>query len=326
VRHLLALALLIGLTALLILAVRRGNSRWQAAVLTGGTMIVLLLQTTWSPINSSVTTIYPTPTVHGNYTGTVAQVAILADPPQPGLLFGNQYAAAGTPSLMAYTGIDYVKFSRALCQSHRGTCREGYDRLFEPVQGDQSIADLARVETVVVQRSLVDAPVPRPGWHVESRDEFVTVLRKDKPIPFPHGRVSAWSSSVDVDEDTMDGARSERVRFRHGHGPAQLTFARLNWPGYQAEVNGRRVPVRENQAGLLVVDLPDGTDAGDLRLDWTPPGLAAGIVCAMLGLSLAVALGWRRAKRPRTAGALLGSRRESPHGTERGRDHQAVAG
>jgi hypothetical protein len=325
-RHLVAVVLLAGLTALLILAVRRGNSRWQAAVLTGGTMIVLLLQTTWSPINSSVTTIYPPPTIHGSYTGTVAQVATLSDPPEPGLLFGNQYAGAGMPSLMAYTGIDYVKFSMALCLSHRGTCGEGYDRLFAPVQGDQSIADLARVETVVVQRSFVDAPVPRPGWHVESRDKFVTVLRKDKPIPFPHGRVSAWSAGVAVDEDTMDGSRSERVRFRHGHGPAQLTFARLNWPGYQVEVNGRRVPVRENKAGLLVVDLPDGLDAGDLRLDWTPPGLAAGIVCAMLGLSLAVTLGWRRAKRPRTTGALLGSRRESPHGTERGRDYQIVAG
>jgi hypothetical protein len=328
-RHMLGFVLLAVLTALLILAVRRGNSRWQAAVLTGGTMIVLLLQTTWSPINTSVTTFYPTPTVHAAYTGTVAQVGAVGDMPGPpirGVLFGNGYAAAGEPSLMAYSGIDYVKFTKALCQSHRGTCREGYERLFAPVQGDLSIADLARVETIVVQRKLVDEPAPRPGWHVESRNSDVTVLRKDKAIPFPRGRVSAWTPGVDVDDDTMDGARSERVRFHRGHGPAQLTFARLNWPGYRAEVNGRKVPVREDQAGLLVVDLPDGVDRGELSLGWTPPGFLAGIVCAFLGLALAIALGWRREKRPRTPGALLRRRRESPHGTDRGRDHQVVAG
>jgi hypothetical protein len=290
VRHLAGLLLLAGLTALLVMAARRGSSRLLASVLSGGTLVVLLLQTHWSPINNSVTTYYPTPQAHLPYQGTVAQIGDVMMQPQRGLLYGNGYAAAGVPSLMSYTGIGYVKFTKALCMSHRDTCREGYDRLFAPVQGDLSLADLTRVETVVVQRRLVDAPVPGPGWRIESRDDMNTVLRRDQKIQFPHGRISASSPGITIDEDTMDGSRSERVRFRRAHGPAELTFARLTWPGYQAEINGRKVPVREGPAGLLMVDLPDGVDSGELRLSWTPPGFWFGIISAMAGLALALSL------------------------------------
>jgi hypothetical protein len=294
-RHPAGLLLLAGLTALLVLAARRGSSRWLASVLSGGTLVVLLLQTHWSPINNSVTTYYPTPQAHLPYQGTVAQIGDVMMQPQQGLLFGNGYAAAGVPSLMSYTGIGYVKFNKALCMSHRETCREGYDRLFEPVQGDLSLADLTRVETVVVQRRLVDAPVPRPGWRIESKDDMNTVLRREKEIPFSRGRVSAWSPGITVDENTMDGSRSERVRFHRSRGPAGLTFARLAWPGYRAEVNGRKVPVRESPAGLLMVDLPDDADSGELRLAWTPPGFLFGIISATAGLALALSLGLRAA-------------------------------
>jgi hypothetical protein len=321
--HLIGLAMVAGLMTVLIVAVRRGNSRWQAAVLVGGTAVVLVVQTTWSPLNSSVTLYYPTPTVHLPYSGTVAQVADVTREPRDKFRYGNGYAAAGVPSLMAYTGLSYVKFEKALCQSHRETCADGFNKLFAPIQGDQTLADLTRVETVVVQRKLVDAPPVKPGWHVESRDEDVIVIRRDKPLAFPHGRISASSTGVTVDEDTMDGHRSERVRFR-GHG--QLTFARLNWPGYRAEVNGRALPVREGPAGLVTVDLPEDVNDGELRLAWTPPGFLAGIACALIGVALAVALGWRRAKRPYQPGQVLRRRRQSPHRTERGRGRQAAAG
>ncbi|MET0136327.1 MAG: hypothetical protein ABW215_22310, partial [Kibdelosporangium sp.] len=236
--------------------------------------------------------------------------------PQHGLLFGNGYAAAGVPSLMAYTGMGYVKFGKALCLTHRGTCREGYDLLFAPVLGNLSMADLTKVETVVVQRKLVD-PVPRPGWHVESRDGLTTVLRRDKPLP--PGRVSA-AEGVTVTRDTLAGARSERVRFQ---GKGQLTFARLAWPGYRASVNGKAVPVREGPGGLLTVDLPE---SGELELGWTPPGFLAGIGCALAGLLLAVALGWRREEHPLATRALRRRRREGPHRTDGRRGDQVAAG
>lgn len=303
--HVIGAILLAGLTALLILAARRGNSRWMAGVLTAGTAVVLVVQTTWSPVNSSVTQTYPTPTVRLPYTGTVAQIADVAREPRDRFRFGNGYAAAGVPSLMAYTGIAFMKYEKALCISHRETCADGYTRLFTPVQGDLTIADLTRVETVVVQRALVNAPQPQPGWHIESSDDEAIVLRRDKPITFPQGRVSAWSPNLVVLEDTMDGARSERVRFR---GNGTLTFARLNWPGYRAEINGRAVPVRDGPAGLLTVDLPGDVNEGELELAWTPPGLPAGIVCAFLGMALACGLGLRRPS-VRLRGAIQRARR-----------------
>jgi hypothetical protein len=148
-----------------------------------------------------------------------------------------------------------------------------------------------------------------------------TVLRREKAIQFPPGRVSAWSPGVTIDEDTMDGSRSERVRFRRAGGPAELTFARLTWPGYQAEINGREVPVREGPAGLLVVDLPDGIDSGELRLHWTPPGFRFGIIGAAAGLALALFLGRRRGTRQRTPGPVLDQPADGPQ-----RQEQAVAG
>jgi hypothetical protein len=290
--------------------------------LAGGTAIVLVLQTTWSPTNASVTTFYPTPQTHSPYAGPVAQVGEVAFRPNSGLQFGNGYAAAGVPSLIAYTGIGYVKYAKALCLSHRGTCREGYDLLFAPIKDGLSMADLTKVETVVVQRRLVE-PVPRPGWHIESQNELTTVLRRDRKLP--DGRISA-SKGVTVGQDTMDGQRSETVKFRRTGGPAELTFARLAWPGYRAEVNGRTIPVREGPGGLLTVDLPDGVDAGELRVSWTPPGFLAGILCAFAGLGLAFVLGWRREKRPHAPRPVRRLGRESPHGTDGGRDRQAVAG
>ncbi|MBP2322289.1 hypothetical protein JOF56_002674 [Kibdelosporangium banguiense] len=321
-RHAVSLVVLVALTSLLILAARRGKVRWQAMVLAGGTAGVLLLQTTWMPANYSVTTGYPIPGVHLPYQGTVAQVADVNIPAKQGVVFGNGYAAAGVPSLMAYTGVGYVKYSKALCQQHWGTCREGYDKLFAPVQGNLSIADLTKVETVVVQRKLVD-PEPRPGWHVESQTDQLKVFRRDTPLA--PGRVSA-SHGATVDEDIVDGNRDERVRYHLSGGRAELTFARLNWPGYRAEVNGKRVPVREGPAGVMVVDLPEGVESGELRLSWTPPGFLLGIGSAIAGLALALALSWRREKRPHSADPIPGPDRESPHRTDRGREHQAVAG
>ncbi len=318
--HVIGVALLAGLTAALVLAARRGNSRWQAAVLVGGSALVLVIQLSWSPLNSSMTLYYPTPTTHLPYNGTVAQVADVVKEPRDRFRFGNGYAAAGVPSLMAYTGISYVKFEKALCLSHRETCADGYNKLMEPLPGGGTIADLTRVDIIVVQRKLSEDPPLKPGWHITSRDDIVTIFQRDKPLPFPHGRISALSPGLTVDQDTMDGHRRERVRYR-GHG--QLTFARLNWPGYKAEINGRRLAVREGPAGMVTVDLPG--EEGELELSWTPPGLLAGVGCALLGVALAVALGWRREKRSQQPGPVRGRRWERLHRTERGRGDPPAA-
>jgi uncharacterized membrane protein YfhO len=78
-----------------------------------------------------------------------------------------------------------------------------------------------------------------------------------------------------------------------------MVFARLNWPGYVAEVNGTQVPIVTGPAGLVVVRIPPGV-SGTLVLTWTPPGLAAGIAAAGVGLlgALALSVLYLRRRRP----------------------------
>jgi hypothetical protein len=66
--------------------------------------------------------------------------------------------------------------------------------------------------------------------------------------------------------------------------PAQLTFARLAWPGYTAEIDGREIPVAPGPNGLLTVDLPEDAE-GVLTLTWSPPGALLSL--AAVGVALA---------------------------------------
>jgi hypothetical protein len=92
------------------------------------------------------------------------------------------------------------------------------------------------------------------------------------------------------------------------NGPARLTFARLDWPGYTATVNGHPATVESGPSGLVVVDLPAGVPSGQVDVDWTPPGNNVSIAAAILGGALAIGLAvapWllRRRRRNQTSGS-----------------------
>ena len=275
-----------------------------------GTVIMLVLQMMWIPANRDLTT-YNFPTsaerLQGFYAdrqGTVVQIARFAEVPAARvadrsvwqqLLFGNMYLVAGVPSLVSYTGIGHKALHNALCLGHNGaTCPDAYARLWQsPIPGGPNLADSLRARTVVVQRSLIDSPEVPLGWEVVHRDAAVTVLDRTALPRHPNGRLSWVSPGVSVVADVMTGERVERVRFRAAGSDAQLIFARVAWPGYQATVNGVPVPVGSTPAGLVTVELPDGVGAGELRLVWTPPGLWIGLAGAALAglVTIAVSIG-----------------------------------
>jgi hypothetical protein len=299
-QHLVSAVVLAVLIGSLVLVAHRG-SRWMVAVLQLGTVAVLVLQLLWFPTNRSMMS-YAMPTsvdeltarfgdrYHGN-TFQVADHALVDHESRPDLLFGNMYRAAGVESTTAYSGIGNRDFHEALCLGWQGnTCAAVYPRLWTPAAGGPALADLLRLETVVVQRALIDDPPVPPGWHAE-RTGVLTVLRRGVPPPWPRGRLSAISPTVAADEDDCPNSHTERVRLRRlGPGPATLTFARLNWPGYRAEINGVEVPVRSGPAGLVTVDIPDSVSAGDLWIRWHPPGLMIGIAGTGAGLLGALTL------------------------------------
>lgn len=289
-RHVVSVALLAVGTAL---AVRLARRRELSVVLVAGVAVALALQTTWFPKNLDV--------AEHTFPRSVAELRAQHDHegttfPVGTVVVGNNNLLLGSPTIGSYTGMGYRSFRKATCLTYLGTtCPESFGKLFAPTElAGRPLADLIRVETVVVGRAQVDNPAVPSGWHITERNDQVTVLRRDQPLPWPDGRVSWTDVRVTADSSTD---RHEVVRFT---GSGTLAFARLNWPGYRAAVDGKPVDVREGPAGLLLVDVRDG---GELTLTWRPPGYLPGLAAALLGLLGALGLSaYLAVRRRRVAG------------------------
>jgi hypothetical protein len=280
--------------------------RWRPALvpaaLVGGCVAVLAFQVVVFPRNDNLND-YRFPTsvtatqaaLQPRYPGTVLVVVNgpVAPPEEPGvlsreLMYGNMLQAVGVQAVNSYYGMGFKAFTDALCLQFNGSvCPEALARVWRPpAPGAPPLADLLRLETVVVQNGLPGvAAVPVPdGWRVAERTAAVTVLRRIEPLPRPEGRLSDAPAGTVVVDDVAE-PRAERVRFGGGPG-GTVTFARLAWPGHTARLDGVPVPVRQGPAGLLTVDVPAG--AHELTLAWSPPGFRLGVGSALLGLVLAL--------------------------------------
>ena len=235
--------------------------------------------TTGSPRTSPTTSAALVP----RYPGTMLQVAnngAVVHSPDPAALssevmFGNMLQAVGVQAVTSYYGMGFKAFTDALCIEFNGSvCPDALRRAWEPpAPGAPPLADLLRLETVVIQNGLpgvADVAVP-DGWRVAERTAAVTVLRRDAALPHPQGRLSDAPAGTVVADDVA-AARGEVVRITDGPG-GTLTFARLAWPGYTARVDGAELPVRQGPAGLLTVDVPAG--AHELELAWSPPAFGS---------------------------------------------------
>lgn len=298
-----------GIVLLLLLA---ALLRFGFGVLIVGSVAVLALQLSWFPGNNAVTN-YQFPTSVGmlhsrfaKYSGTTVQLAdfmLDASDRAPDLqyrdeLYGSMYSVAGIDSTTAYSGIGFTPMDSALCQIYQGAvmCKQAWRNLWHDPPGySVPLVDLLRATTVVVQNSLIDTRrlAAPPGWHRDPAAEgsgLTTVWVRDRP-PVWSGRLSFVSNGVRVVQDSMVGSVDERVSYRtDARSPGSLVFARLDWPGYTASVDGRVVPVRSGPDGLVSVELPRGVVSGQLALSWSPPGLGASTVAFVVGFLLAIGL------------------------------------
>jgi hypothetical protein len=320
-----ASALLVGtLTAATVAVWLRWPRRGAApAVMLAGCVVVLVFQVVVFPRNTNLND-YRFPTnvattsaaLVPRYPGTMLQVANngavvhSADPDAVSseVMFGNMLQAAGVHAVTSYYGMGFKAYTDALCIEFNGSvCPDALRRAWvPPAPGAPPLADLLRLETVVVQNGLPgasDAPVPG-GWHIAERTAAVTVLRRDAALPHPQGRLSDAPAGTVVADDAA-APRGEVVHITDGPG-GTLTFARLAWPGYAARVDGTALPVRQGPAGLLTVDVPPG--AHQVELAWSAPAAVPSALAALLGAALAVALAVarnvrrRRSRRPEVAG------------------------
>ena len=317
--HLASILLVGALTAAAVTVWLRWPDRPAAsAVLLAGCVAVLAFQVTVFPRNQNLND-YRFPTnvattsaaLVPRYPGTVLQVAnngAVVHSPDPAALssevmFGNMLQAVGVHSVTSYYGMGFKAFTDVLCIEFNGSvCPDALRRAWEPpAPGAPPLADLLRLETVVVQNGLpgvADVPVPQ-GWRVAERTVAVTVLRRDAALPHPQGRLSDAPAGTVVADDVA-AARGEFLQVTGGPG-GTLTFARLAWPGYTARVDGAEVAVRQGPAGLLTVDVPSG--AHEVELAWSPPAFVPSVLAALLGAALAIGHALARA---------IGRRRSGP--------------
>lgn len=206
---------------------------------------------------------------------------------------GSMYDVAGVDAVNHYTGMGLVRFERRLCMSYDGFTRPcGYANLWRPLQsGFPPLADLMKVDTVVVDPSMVGKVTIPAGWQQVSTASEVLVYHRTQPEPWPDSHLSYVPQGATVTSAVSDDVRHEHVQLSSTGAGGTAVFGMLGWPGWTATLDGHPVAVGRDPAGLLTVRLP-AQKSGRLELTYEPPGLKVGAAAAALGLLGAVALGW----------------------------------
>jgi hypothetical protein len=303
------LAVLVASAAAVIAGLRSRSS--MAPLMIAATVIILAIQLQWRPQNDSVRH-YGAPesaaafveSFDGRYDGNVIQIASFdkiplddrnADAAYRDLTVGSSFAIGGTESISVYSGIGFATHDSDLCIAFDGAmCADVWARLWRSPDGSGTVlADLIAAETVVVQRALLDTrvEVPPHGWELAESTPYVDVWKRIAGREWPDGRLTGSTGPVTVSADRSDGPHREVVQLsRDEDGPAQLTFARLAWPGYEAAIDDRPLLVGGGPAGLLVVEIPaDLTGDLQVELTWRPPLWKLSLLALAFGLLLAIA-------------------------------------
>jgi hypothetical protein len=111
-------------------------------------------------------------------------------------------------------------------------------------------------------------------------------------------RVARESLPPAVQVDVVSyGPQSERLVVKTA-SPIDLTLLVLDFPGWQAKIDNRRVPIRaQPETGLIMIQLPEGRHEVVVRLGGTP-ARTVGWGTSIGALAAALAIGFRMAPRP----------------------------
>ena len=250
----------------------------------------------------------------GDRTGTMMQFSNFKDLQQPSTLHlltekwqyflpGSLYDVTGVQAVNHYTGMGMVKFQRSLCMSYDGFTKAcGYRSIFSPPQPSlPPLADLMKVDTIVVghKQAVAAKFTPPAGWTPVTDNAQVRIYRRAQPLPWPDSHLSFVPHGVQVAAAANDDVRHEHVDLTSTGNGGQVVFAMLGWPGWQATLDGHRLKVGRDSAGLLTVILP-ANSKGRLELTYTPPGLKVGLGAggvAILGAIAIAVFGRRRRER-----------------------------
>lgn len=216
---------------------------------------------------------------------------------------GSMYHPAGVEAVNSYTGMGFLPFTRTFCMEYDGLTQAcGYRNLWKVGgSGQPALADLMKLDTIVVQPALAKGVTPGEGWTEQSSDGRAIVLRHDGEQPYAGSELSWASAGIEVAGPTTLSDTHETLDVTSADDGGQLVFSMLAWPGWSAELDGTPLSVTRSDVGLLTVTLPAGAK-GTVDLTYRPPGLTVGLLGAgagsVIGLGLAF-VGWRSWRRRR---------------------------
>lgn len=216
---------------------------------------------------------------------------------------GSMYHPAGVEAVNNYTGMGFLPFTRNFCMEYDGLTQPcGYRNLWKVGgAGQPPLADLMKLDTVVVQPEIAEGVAPGAGWVKDYEDAKVVRLRHQGEQPWAGSELSWASDGVEVASAETRGELHQTVQVSSADEGGRLVFSMLAWPGWSADLDGQALEVTRSDVGLLTVTLPAGA-SGTVDLTYRPPGLATGLAGAgvgtLIGLGLALA-GWRSRRRQR---------------------------
>ncbi len=232
---------------------------------------------------------------------------------QGSFLPGSMYHPAGVQAVNNYTGMGFLPFTRTFCMEYDGLTQPcGYRNLWKAGgSGQPPLADLMKLDTIVVQPELAQGVSPGEGWAVDSEDDRMVLLRHEGEQPWAGSELSWASDGVEVASASTRSDLHQSVEVTSAADGGRLVFSMLAWPGWSAELDGRALATTRTDAGLLTVELPAGA-SGTLDLTYRPPGLTTGLAGAGIGTLLGIGLlVWglrsRRRRRDRVTSVSDGS-------------------
>src|SRR5690606_37695059 len=169
------------------------------------------------------------------------------------VLPGSMYHVAGVEAVNNYTGMGFLPFTQQFCMEYDGmTWRCGYPQVWRaPGPSYLPMADLMKLDTVVVQNQQIGRTKPAEGWEQTSRNKLVTVYERTTPHAFGGSELGWAAEEIDVVDAETVGRLHQRVEIAGADHDADLLFSMLGWPGWEAELDGQQLKVDHDSSGFL---------------------------------------------------------------------------
>jgi hypothetical protein len=211
------------------------------------------------------------------------------------LRFGQTVLDGGRAVINGYTPIGYAAFAPLFCFGPFGeTCPGASNRLHEiDAATGVSLAELMRVDRIVLGRGYghINAAREIIDWPMESRGRISQTYHR--PLPGLPGTLSWAAPGLGLTEKLPPHATREEYRIGGDEG-GLVVFARLAWPGYHVQVDGRDLKGVWHRGFLVSAVVPPGSAGKTLSVVFRPPfwriGLALAFIGVLTGLLIAMLL------------------------------------